>query len=369
LVSSKPLAALDAPAAKAALRGAGFDFRHARFGVRAYEIVYRTPDLHGAMTTASGVVALPRNDDPDWQLVSYTHGTTTYRQDVASRWKDDYATAPAVMYASAGFAAALPDYLGLGDGPGVHPWMHLATETSAALDMLRATRQFVAERHRSLAHDVLVTGFSQGASSALGLARALQDGADPHFGVGAVAPISGAYDFAGVELPALLGGKLEPKSSVAYTGLMLTSWDRTFDLYTDPATVFSAPYAAKMSHLFDGSTTGEEMMKTVPATVDHLLTGRGRAMLEHPSKSLVTALAQTDAACRWTPTIPVRLYVADHDEQAASANTPSCLEHLGGSRATVVDLGTPEHFGSRHIGSNLAGSAAALAWFLEKPRA
>jgi hypothetical protein len=31
----------------------------------------------------------------------------------------------------------------------------------------------------------------------------------------------------------------------------------------------------------------------------------------------------------------------------------------------TVDLGTPEHFGSRHIGSNLAGTAAALEWFLE----
>ena len=25
---------------------------------------------------------------------------------------------------AAGFAAVLPDYLGLGEGPGVHPWMH-----------------------------------------------------------------------------------------------------------------------------------------------------------------------------------------------------------------------------------------------------
>ena len=35
----------------------------------------------------------------------------------------------------------------------------------------------------------------QGASAALGLARALQSGADPWFRAAAVAPISGAYDF------------------------------------------------------------------------------------------------------------------------------------------------------------------------------
>lgn len=47
--------------------------------------------------------------------------------------------------------------------------------------MLRAARQFAPRRGRTLERDVLVTGFSQGASAALGLARALQDGADPWF--------------------------------------------------------------------------------------------------------------------------------------------------------------------------------------------
>ncbi|MFF4352742.1 hypothetical protein [Streptomyces sp. NPDC001530] len=42
-------------------------------------------------------------------------------------------------------------------------------------------------------HEVLVTGFSQGASAALGLAREFQDGADPRFRLQAVAPVSGAY--------------------------------------------------------------------------------------------------------------------------------------------------------------------------------
>ncbi|VXB84276.1 S9 family peptidase [Aeromicrobium sp. 9AM] len=363
IVSSTKVADLSAAKATAYLDDAGFDAGHVTYGVTAYRIVYRTVGLDAKETRASGLVVVPKTDRRELQAVSYTHGTTTFKRDVASEWSDDYNTSPGVMYASAGFVAVLPDYLGLGRGPGVHPWMHVATETSASLDMLRASRTFVAERQHRLAKDVLITGFSQGASSALGLAHALQDGADPDFAVGAIAPISGGYDFAGVELPALVRGELDPKASVVYTGLMLTSWDRTFDLFDDPQDVFMRPYATKMAKVFDGTTPGETMMKTLPGGIAELLTDDGRKLLEHPSGRLLTALKQADAVCHWSPTAPTRLYVAQDDEQAASANTPSCHSSLAGS--DVVDLGTPEHFGSRHIGSNVAGSARALGWFLE----
>ena len=362
IVSSTKVADLSAAKATTYLDDAGFDASHVTYGVTAYRIVYRTVGLDAKETRASGLVVIPKTDRRELQAVSYAHGTTTFKRDVASEWGDDYNTSPGVMYASAGFVAVLPDYLGLGHGPGVHPWMHVATETSASLDMLRASSTFVTERKHRLARDVLITGFSQGASSALGLAHALQGGVDPDFTVGAIAPISGAYDFAGVELPALAGVELDPRSSVAYTGLMLTSWNRTFDLFDDPKDVFKQPYAGKMAKLFDGTTPGETMMKTLPGSVDELLTDDGRKLLSHPSGRLLTALKQADAVCHWSPTAPTRLYVAQDDEQAVSANTPSCHASLAGS--TVVDLGTPEHFGSRHIGSNVAGSARALDWFL-----
>ena len=267
------------------------------------------------------------------------------------------------MYASAGYAAVLPDYLGLGDGRGVHPWMHAATETSASLDMLRAARDFLDDRHRTVSPDVLVTGFSQGASTALGLARALQaDRAEAR--VAAVAPISGAYDFADTELPALLAGRLDARASVAYTALLLTSWNRIFHLYDDPAEVFAAPYDRSVPGLFDGTVPGDAMMAALPASVDRLLTPAGRRLLEDPHGNLMTALGQADAVCDWAPAVPVRLYVADGDEQAVSGNTPQCMKRLVGKDVSVVDLGTPSHDDSRHLGSNVAGTDAALDWFL-----
>jgi len=177
-------------------------------GVRSYRLVYRTVSATGRPTTASGLLALPIGGPRRLSAVSFTHGTESYRGDAPSMRRSGFEPAPAYAYASAGFATADPDYLGLGTGPGLHPWMDVPSETTAALDMLRAARHDVTGHGAALRRRVLVTGFSQGASAALGLGRALRDGADRWFRLGALAPISGAYDFRHAELPAVLGGEL-----------------------------------------------------------------------------------------------------------------------------------------------------------------
>ncbi|WP_380281967.1 alpha/beta hydrolase family protein [Kitasatospora purpeofusca] len=352
----------------AALTAAGFDAAAARFGVDAYRLVYRTVDPGGRPVTASGLLVLPRGGAPALRTVSFTHGTVSHRSDAPSAMVGaGFVSSPALTYASAGFAAVAPDYLGLGAGPGPHPWMDVPSETTAALDMLRAARAFVPRTGRALGHDVLVTGFSQGASAAMGLARSLQAGDDRWFRLRAVAPVGGAYDFEHAELPALLDGALEPKSSVLYSAYLLVAWNRLHRLYDSPAEVFRAPYDRTVEALFDGAHTGPQLFAGTPATVDALLTPHALAMLRHPTGPLARALRVADSTCDWAPAVPVRLYAADADEQAADANTDHCAAGLRshGAEPTVVGLGTPDFAGSRHLGSNVAATAAVARWFGE----
>ncbi|MFE4513579.1 alpha/beta hydrolase family protein [Kitasatospora sp. NPDC056783] len=354
----------------AALAAATYDASTVRFGVDTYRLVYRTVDPGGRPTTASGLLVLPRGGEHELRTVSFTHGTTSYRADAPSSMvKAGFVSSPALTYASAGFAAVAPDYLGLGAGPGPHPWMDVPSETTASLDMLRAARAFVPSTGRALGHDVLVTGFSQGASAAMGLARTLQAGDDRWFRLRAVAPVSGGYDFRHAELPALLGGSLEPKSSVLYSAYLLVAWNRLHHLYDSPGEVFQAPYDSTIEALFDGSHTGPQLFAGTPDTIDALLTPHGFEMLRHPTGRLAKALRVADSTCDWAPGVPVRLYMAGGDEQAANANTGRCEAMLRshGVSAAVVDLGTPDFAGSRHLGSNVAGAAAIVRWFGRLP--
>ncbi|MFD0690579.1 alpha/beta hydrolase family protein [Actinomadura fibrosa] len=367
LVSARHLGGMSAEKVRTWLAEEDFDAASVRYGVDTYRLVYRTVDTRGRATTASGLLVLPRSADRRLSTVSYTHGTASLKADAPSMAEDVWGPGPAVTYGSAGFAAVAPDYLGLGEGPGVHPWKDVPSETSASLDMLRAAHQFVPRKGRTLDGQVFVTGFSQGASSALGLARALQGGADPRFRLRAVAPIAGAYDFRGAELPALLDGKLDPKMSVAYVSYLLVSWNRIHGgLYRTPSDLFQEPYASHVEKYFDGTTPGQVMLEGLPDTVDELLTPRGFALLRHPSGTLAAALRVDAEVCTaWTPRVPVRLYRISRDEQAATVNSDHCAAAFAarGAAVPVVDVGEKTYGGSRHLGANLAGTALAVRWF------
>jgi dienelactone hydrolase len=367
LVSAEKLYTLaTARAVAAELGAAGFDDDTVRHGIVAYRLIYRTVDAHGAPTTASGLFVLPLNGDRRLRAVSFAHGTGSHKDDSPSMRRAEFVSAPVIAHASAGAAAVAPDYLGMGKGPGPHPWMDIPSETTASLDMLRAARAFAARGGRALEREVMVTGFSQGASAALGLGRALQAGEDRWFRLGALAPISGAYDFGGAELPALVGGRLEPKSSVLYAAYTLVAFDRLHDLYGSPGEVFRAPYADTVEALFDGAHTGEQLMRGTPDTLDELLTAHGRELLTRPTGALAEALRTTDAVCTdWAPRAPVRLYMATGDEQAVTANTEHCRAALRahGVHAPVVDLGPVDFHGSRHLGSHVAATSAVVRWF------
>ncbi|WP_208948771.1 lipase [Streptomyces subrutilus] len=367
LVSSEKLYTLATPQAVAAeLGAAGFQDDTVRHGVVAYRLVYRTVDAHGRPITASGLFVLPLNSPGRLQAVSFAHGTGSHKDDSPSMQRAKFVSAPVIAHAAAGAAAVAPDYLGMGKGPGLHPWMDIDSETTASLDMLRAARAFAPRTGHALKREVMVTGFSQGASAALGLGRALEAGADRWFRLGALAPVSGAYDFGGIELSALLEGRLEPKSSVLYAAYTLVAFNRLHHIYDSPREVFRAPYDSTVEALFDGAHTGEQLMRGTPGTVDELLTEHGRELLTHPTGPLAKALRATDAVCTdWAPRAPVRLYMSTGDEQAVTENTEHCQAALlrNGVDAPVVDLGEVDYHGSRHLGSNVAATSSIVRWF------
>jgi hypothetical protein len=363
LVSAKHLRTLSAERVAARLASDRFDPGTVRYGVDSWRLVYRTIDPQGRPTIASGLLVLPRHHARRLRAVSFTHGTELFKGDAPSVATDVWGSAPAITYASAGFAAVAPDYLGLGVGPGPHPWMDKASETTAALDMLRAARGFAARRGRALEREVLVTGFSQGASAAMALARALQAGADRRFGLGAVAPISGAYDFEHAQLPAILGGELPPKVAVVYTSYLLVAWNRLHHLYNSPAEVFQAPYDDTIEQLFDNRHTGQQVVAGTPDDIGQLLTPQALGMLGHPTGRLAAALRVADSTCSdWTPQVPVRLYMATGDEQAVNANSLHCQAALRahGVDTPIIDVGAVGH-----LDSNRLGTAATVRWFLQ----
>lgn len=108
------------------------------------------------------------------------------------------------------------------------------------------------------------------------------------------------------------------------------------------------------------------MLRGLPDSLDDLLTPAGFAMLRNPTGSLAQGLRVDAEVCRaWTPQVPIRLYKVRADEQATTTNTDHCVSDMRsrGVRAPVIDVGETVHEGSRHLGSNVAGTAQVVRWF------
>ncbi|MER6053203.1 hypothetical protein ABT168_38175 [Streptomyces sp. NPDC001793] len=342
MISATAVADLDAKEVVARLAKTGIDAAQVRYGVQAHRIVYRTVDIKGKPTTASELVALPKNDDHDLRVVSWLHGTEVYRGEVASVNDESPDRATALLFASTGRAVSAPDYLGLGKGPGSHPYGNPEATVSASVDALRAARAFARRDGRTLDQRVLVSGFSQGGPATMMVGRALQQGVDPYFRPGALAPISGPFDLSAFEAAAAAD---KVARSPLYLAYFTTAWNRMYGLYDTTDQAFRAPYAKTVDTLFDGDHRASEIAAALPATSKELFTEGFLQKVRNPTGNLQRKLQAMDTTCDWRPAVPVHLFHARGDKDVSFANSLYCQRQLAshGADQQLSDVGQFDH--------------------------
>jgi pimeloyl-ACP methyl ester carboxylesterase len=360
-LSSTPLKQLDSAAASEDFRRTGFQDATARYGVSAYRLEYCTVSPTGSPTTASGLLALPRETaDKILPTVLYEHGTTAGKTDVPSFLTGTENSVVPFYFSSAGYAVVAPDYLGLGTSPGRHPYLQAATEASASLDMLRAADAVSRDQAVALSRDVLISGHSQGGQAAMATGQALQRVGGP-WRLAALAPMAGPYGLSGAESEALLDPtRTDPQKAAFYASYILTAWKDLYHLYTDPRQIFNEPYAGTVEALFDGTHSVPDIDAALP-TPQELFRPRTLALLARPTGNYAAALRANDV-CHWSPAVPTRLYAAHGDTDVVFANAEQCRQQITarGGTAQIVDMGT-----TNHVGTAIASLPLIRTWFNE----
>ncbi len=137
---------------------------------QAYKLAYRTPDHHGRLAEATGLVYLPAGPAPagGWPVVSWAHGTQgianhcapsvsgPYQPERDGRFLD--------QFLAQGYAVLAADYQGLGS-PGDHAYLHVRTSARNAIDLIKASRHFLG--NATLSPRWVSVGHSQGGAAAL----------------------------------------------------------------------------------------------------------------------------------------------------------------------------------------------------------
>ncbi len=333
-----------------------------QYDVDSHLIRYETIGPLGDRTQASGVLVVPANAGGPLPLISYQHGTLVHTNDAPSNPASVQERFPGIGFASTGYAVVIPDYLGLGSSPGMHPYHHAWSEATVAVDLLRAARTWCAANGVALSGQLFLAGYSQGGHATMALHRELESYHTAEFTVTASAPMAGAYDLSGVTATDLLSGRSMPNPY--YFLCLLGAYQDVYRLTNSLADLLAAPYATTLPPLLDGNHSGSAINTFLPAVVTRIFRpGILEAFQANPQHPLRLALRDNDLY-RWSPKAPMRMYHCHADRDVIYANSEVALASFHDRGATHVELHDPlPGQEASHGDGAIPAFLAAREWF------
>jgi hypothetical protein len=318
------------------------DLYGCRYGVKIYRVLYQTITPLGDSTAASGAVAIPIGDLCRMPLANYSHGTVLDKEGVPSFLS--YEAQIGRLFACRGIVVSMPDYLGLGLGTGLHPYVHAKSEASATIDMLRAIRLLQADLSFALNDQLFLLGYSQGGHACMATHREIDLFHSAEFTVTASAPMSGPYDISGVQSQYLIDDV--PYSSPAYLPYVIYSYKEYYPALFDTVQyIFAPPYDVTLPPYFDGTHSfGNANAVCAPIPNDMILPAVFDEFLSMPDHPFWVALRDNDVY-DWVPQAPIRMYYCMGDEQVHYMNAlvaDSAFNALGAPDVEAVGLSTTE---------------------------
>ena len=323
-----------------------------QYDIDMYKMVYNTVDALGQPTIASGAFLAPSNTPcTDFPMLVYHHGTSLRKIDVPSN--DVGETLIGRVFGAGGYFVLMPDYIGMGESPGLHPYCHGESEATATRDMIRAAREFISDSLNMIDNgELFLTGYSQGGHAAMAAHKYIEENnLLGEFNVLGSAPCSGPYEMSGAMADTILSPY--PYSNPGYLVYLLSAYQMVYgNLYNSYAQVLNSPYDTIVPPFFDGNNTTLDM-----GTLNNLLSGyidtlmvdtvvanfsNSMSTYNHP---LWTALLDNDNH-DWTPQRPIRMYYCTGDEQVTFQNAiaaEATMQANGANDVQAVNMGSGNH--------------------------
>ncbi len=294
------------------------------YDVANYKLVYSSTGAQGDSTIASGLLSIPVGIEcAELPMLVYCHGTVLKKFEVPSSLNYDGDVVR--QFASAGFIALGPDYIGLGESPGLHPYEHNTTEATATIDMIHAAREFLEGEEISDSHEVFITGYSQGGHAAMAtLMYAQENDLLETLGIVAGAPCSGSYDLSGTTAPPIVFEQIT-YNFFGYVAFIMETYQLVYgNIYDEIGGFYKSPYNLTVPQYFDGEQDVYSMPYVnaqFPNSISDFLVDSVVSNLQsNPNHPIWQALADNNNY-DWAPEMPLRMYYCTGDEQVYYVNS------------------------------------------------
>ncbi len=290
-----------------------------RYAVTVYELVFHTEDARGRPALGSGLYYVPEGVEGPVPAASFNYGSRSTPR-VGAPLESEAIIACAL--AGDGYAVCLPDYLGLGvmdtggRGP-VHPYHHAATEAEITLDMLRAARE--ANPRLGMAWDghLFLSGYSQGGHAAMATHKAIEERHADEFPLTASAPLSGAYDLAGVQVQSMF--RSYPRAG--YFAFLARGMNAAYGLFDDWTDALRPAYADTLDRMLaSGAYDLEAVSAVMPDTPVGIIKPEIVAAFFSDTANPFRRALEANALTDWAPERPMMLCYCKGDEEVDYRN-------------------------------------------------
>lgn len=294
----------------AAKLGYGAFSKYLVYGVDFYKLVYKTP-YKGSMIEASGTIGIPKNTLLPPSMISAQHGTMFSFADAPSNFPNTFTGFE--LFASAGYVTVIPDNIGLGVSQNVtQPYYDKGYSASSVVNMIEAAKYFLQQQNKAITNRLFLIGYSEGGYTTMAAQEEIETNPSHHLTVTAAAEGAGGYD-----LTAFLSAIADTAnySAPSFLGLILKSYNDTYDWHRPYTDFFQQPYAGEMAGLLNGSMNRQQIDAQLTTSTAALFNPVFYANLQNPAKetALKTKIGE-NSFLTWVPKSPTWLFHGTADE-------------------------------------------------------
>jgi len=329
--------------------------------VKMYKITYNTT-FDGVERLASGLVCVP-NLSGTYPLMSFQNGTNTLHSAAPSEAYDTNLFQMLSMMASTGFIICIPDYLGFGEADDMfHPYLDEESTIQSVLDMMRATKELIADDDVvDMSDDLYITGYSQGGWSTMQVQKAIETNYASEFNLVASACGGGPYDLVAITDYILSQTTYPMPYFLAY---IMNSYSN-LGISTPMDSIFNEPYASRVPDLFDGTKDGTTINGQLTTVVADLFTPE---FLENWNKPGIYEdlynMLEANSISGYQTQIPTMLLHGTADSFVPSFSSFNLYQEFVvagvGDLVQLVPLD-----GMDHTDAIIPAELTAIMWFLE----
>jgi len=337
------------------------EFKHA---ITVYTITYTTT-YNGEPITASGLVSIPVTQGVEFPLFSFQNGTNTLHSEAPSVNPDSQLFLLLEFVASTGFIVSVPDYLGFGASDQMfHPYLDKESTVQTVTDMIKAVQELV-NNHLDIeiSNDLYINGYSQGGWATMQLQKSLEENNTTGMNLKASACGAGPYDLNFIN-NYILAKTDYPEPY--FIGYIYNSYIQTGSITNATSDVFKSPYDDRISTLYDGTKSGEEINAQLTTSVAELFTDYylQNATTDNKFASVISSLTNNSIEA-WKTNVPTMIIHGTDDTfvpPQVSFNMYQNFLLQGVNPEKLFYVPVP---GAGHREGIIPAEAAALKWFIE----